>query len=755
MKMYYADYRGQEENCLYPHEVDVTDEASLEKVVTHDYVCAAYRNSYRNNDNFLGSDCLAVDFDNDHSEDSAHWVKPEDVRKAFPDVTMGFHYSRHHLKPKHGKPPRPKFHVMLEIEPVTDADTYRRMKRQIAAFFPQVDPKALDAARFFYGTKDAAVEFCPGTKKLNEYLEEPEFDEGMDKGTYGERVIKEGSRNATLSHFGGKLAMRYGWNDQTRQIFLKEAEKCDPPLEDAELAKIWNSCRKFAKAVAASPGYIPPEQFNVAIPTGAIGSMKPLDYSDIGQARVVKREYGSVLAFHPGTDYLMYDGVCWQENVEKALGAVEEFLDLQLADAQLLVMTTKEAFLNAGGSEDALEGSKKATAGLGEKLLEMLMKYHAARTYEAFVMQRRNMRHITPTMNALKPMVSVEIDQLNADPLLLNTPSATYDLRNGLAGKREHRAEDFCTKVTAVDPGDDGKELWLDALNKTFQGDQSLIDYVQEVLGLAVVGRVYLEAMIIAYGGGRNGKSTFWNTVSRVLGGYSGDVSADTLTIGCKRNVKPELAELKGVRLALAKELEENTRLNTSVVKQLTSTDAIFGEKKFCKPASFTPSHTLVLYTNHLPRVGASDEGTWRRLIVVPFTAVFSGKSDIKNYSDFLFRHAGPYILKWIIEGAGRIIQKEYHLTNPKVVQDAIDEYRSQNDWMTEFLEECCEEDQTYTARSGELYQEYRAYCERMGEFARSTTDFYGELDKRGFERKRLKKGVTVRGLRIKSEFLD
>lgn len=89
--------------------------------------------------------------------------------------------------------------------------------------------------------------------------------------------------------------------------------------------------------------------------------------------------------------------------------------------------------------------------------------------------------------------------------------------------------------------------------------------------------------MIIAYGDGRNGKSTFWNTVARVLGGYAGNVSADTLTVGCRRNVKPELAELKGVRLALAKELEEGTRMNTSVVKQLTSTDDIYGEKKFCK----------------------------------------------------------------------------------------------------------------------------------------------------------------------------
>ena len=278
---------------------------------------------------------------------------------------------------------------------------------------------------------------------------------------------------------------------------------------------------------------------------------------------------------------------------------------------------------------------------------------------------------------------------------------------------------------------------------------------MQEVVGLAVVGKVYMEAMIIAYGEGRNGKSTFWNTISRVLGSYSGDVSADTLTVGCRRNVKPEMAELKGVRLALAKELEEGMRLNTSIVKQLTSTDQIFGEKKFCKPAHFTPTHTLVLYTNHLPRVGAMDEGTWRRLVVIPFNAVFEGKSDVKNYADFLFENAGPYILTWIIEGAQKIIRKGFHLTNPKVVQDAIDEYRSESDWFSEFFMECCEAGEAYTVKSGDLYSEYRAYCLRMGEFARSTAEFYKVLTSKGYFKKRNNKGVLIYGLRLKSEFTE
>ena len=751
--IYYADCLGREDNCLYPHKADVTDAASLAQAVAHDYVCAEYKNSYRSNANFIRSNCLAVEFDNDHSENPDEWVTPEDLRATFPDVTIGIHYSRHHLKEKNGKPARPKFHAFLEIDEITDHKAYSAMKKQVAAQFPYVDPNALDAARFFFGTKDPQTDFIPGTKTLNEFFAEEDFDAGMDQGSYGSHAIKEGSRNATLSRFAGRVVKRYGWNDASHKIFLDEAAKCEPPLPDEELTKIWRSARKFERVVTQQDGYVPPDKFNIAKLAGPAGCLKPEDYSDIGQAKILSKEYGDEICFNPATDFFRYNGTYWIESKEAALGATMEFLDQQLADAELLMFTTKQSFLNAGGDEAVLTGGKKALAGLSDELLKLLEEYLAAITYYKFVMGRRNIKFIRSAMEAAKPIVGVELEELNADPLLLNTPQASYRLVDGLEGMQEHNWKDYCTKVTAVEPGEQGKALWLDALYKTFLGDLELIDYVQEVVGLAAIGKVYMEAMIIAYGEGRNGKSTFWNTIARVLGGYAGNVSADTLTVGCRRNVKPEMAELKGVRLALAKELEEGMRLNTSVVKQLTSTDDIYGEKKFCKPASFTPSHTLVLYTNHLPRVGASDEGTWRRLIVIPFNAVFEGRSDVKNYADYLFQNAGPAVLAWIIEGAKRIIAKDFHLTNPKVVQDAIDAYRGQNDWMGDFLEDCCEVGPTFMEKSGELYQEYRAYCLRMGEYTRSTTDFYGALAQRDFDRKRISSGVVVRGLRIKSEF--
>ena len=215
------------------------------------------------------------------------------------------------------------------------------------------------------------------------------------------------------------------------------------------------------------------------------------------------------------------------------------------------------------------------------------------------------------------------------------------------------------------------------------------------------------------------------------------------------------MAELKGKRLVIAAELEEGMRLNTSIVKQLCSTDEISAEKKYKDPFKYVPTHTLVLYTNHLPRVGANDDGTWRRLIVIPFNAKIRGKSDIKNYAEYLVDNAGGAILAWIIEGAKKVIMNNFKPPVPAVVSEAIRQYRENNDWLSIFIEDSCEVDKTYTQKSGEFYQEYRAYCSRNGEYVRSTTDFYAGLETAGFTRKKTKAGIMITGIRLKSEFLE
>ena len=199
MFIYYADCTGQETNCLYRHNMEITDEASLAEAVRHDYVCAEYRDGYRSNSNFIRSDCVAVEFDNDHSENPQDWIRPAQIVEMLPDVSVAIHYSRNHMRIKKGKPARPKFHALIAIDPVTDAGEYATIKRKLAVFLPFVDTNALDAARFFFGTEEPLVEFWPGKRTLNALLSEADFDAGLPPGEYGEQVIREGRRNATMS----------------------------------------------------------------------------------------------------------------------------------------------------------------------------------------------------------------------------------------------------------------------------------------------------------------------------------------------------------------------------------------------------------------------------------------------------------------------------------------------------------------------------------------------------------------------------
>ena len=741
MTIYDAATVGSRSNCVYPNPVTVTDADTMRQAAAFDHVCAAYKQNYRSVDNFLKADCLPMDCDNDHSDDPDDWLTPFDVAMDFPGVGMIFVYSRSHMKQKGKRGSRPRFHVYFICTETTNSEIYSSWKDRLIADYPYFDDGAKDSARFLFGVKDAVVEVYDGEITIDEFLADSFAEWDAAQGQ-----IPEGSRNKTMSHYAGRIIKRLGNTEEAHKQFLKEAEKCSPPLDDAELAGIWASAVKFGAKVAAQEGYIPPEQYNQDF------LLMPEDFSDVGQAIVLSREYMDRLRFSPATDYIVFNGSFWEESQPNAQGIAQELTARQLEEAETEIQRCmKEMSDNGAWAMLAAMGAKKAMAAFSEAQRRSFEKYERAETYRKYAIKRRDTKYISAALKEARPMIQIEQRVLDADEFLLNLPSGTCDLRTGAV--REHNAQDYITKQTAVDPSGDGMDVWEDALRTFFQGDADLIRYVQEIVGLAAIGKVYIEALVIAYGEGRNGKSTFWNTIARVLGTYSGNMSADTLTVGCKRNVKPELAEAKGKRMIIAAELEEGMRLNTSNVKQLCSTDEIYAEKKYKAPFSYVPTHTLVLYTNHLPRVGAIDQGTWRRLIVIPFNAKIEGKADIKNYSDFLFKTAGGAVLQWIIEGAKRVIASDYKIVQPRVVQDAIQKYKENNDWLSHFLEDCCEIDPSYEAKSGEVYNTYRSYCNQMGEYARSTTDFYTAIEAADFTRHKTKKGMLIRGFRLKSEF--
>ena len=784
--IYSANCLQNNKNTYYPHKHVIRDAESLKTAVSHDYVCASYKSSKRSIANYISSDCLAMDCDND-SVDPAEWVTPELIAQIFPDVTYAIHYSRNHMRPKGNNAPRPKFHVFFPITPVSDSKTYAAIKQAVLKIFPHFDANAADAGRFFFGTADPQVEWHTGSKNLTAFLADymPEQEEitpaqqnvvrepqiERSQSTHHPRIddnqpIPEGQRNNTLYHYALRVMTRYGKSKEAIDLYRQRAAMCQPPLERDELNDIWLSAAKKWKEYSQRDDYIQPDEYGKKMKDTRAHrdsnnqkkkTYRPWEYTDVEQARKMAEHFKDCLCYSDATSYMVYEDNCWIESEPLARGYAQKLTDLQRWEAKNRIAALHKRFRENGmeGILAAAASRKTARVTMNDgqrKLLDVLEKYEA---YYQYALSRQNTTRISACLKEVRSMVLVNTDALDADPFLLNTPGNTYDLRQGLSGARPASPDDHMTKITAVTPSDAGEQIWRDALNTIFCGDQELIDYVQMICGLSAIGQVNLEAMILAYGDGRNCKSTFWNTISRVLGSYSGCLSTDALTFGCMRNIKPEMAEARGKRLLIAAELPSGARLNDSIVKQLCSTDPIQAEKKYQAPFSFIPSHTLVLYTNHLPKVDARDCGTWRRLIVIPFRAKIDSSSEIKNYANYLYDNAGGAVLSWIIEGAQKVIQANFILPTPAAVIEATSQYKAQSDWFGQFLDDCCEIGSSFKVRSEDLYQQYRQYAIKNGDPARSTNEFYPILEQAGYTKFQERKISMIRGLRFKPEIAN
>ena len=323
---------------------------------------------------------------------------------------------------------------------------YRNWKLRVWRRFPFFDQAALDAARFFFGTPDPSVEAFPGDLTILDFLREDEdFDAALPQGHYGERAtIEEGRRNATMIRIASRIVKRFGITEEAFRLFSEEAARCRPPLGDAELGKIWASACRFGKKLQGQEGYIPPEKYKPGSP------LKPADYSDIGQAKVLAMDCGSELAYSTGTDYLVYDGRRWVASRPKAVGCAESFLDRQLADAKLSLSRAKDALLQLGIAEkDLAAGGKVLEKQIQPGQRQAYAAYLSACTYLNFVMKRRDYKYIQSAMLAVRPMIEVETGDVDSRGFLLNCPDGTYDLRVGTEGRHDHDAADYITMLPA------------------------------------------------------------------------------------------------------------------------------------------------------------------------------------------------------------------------------------------------------------------------------------------------------------------
>lgn len=472
-------------------------------------------------------------------------------------------------------------------------------------------------------------------------------------------------------------------------------------------------------------------------------SWKPPDYSDAGNAVVLANEYHGLLAFCDALGWLNWTSTHWAQDDHKAVERAVDLTVHMIAEAQVEL---EAAYHLEAAAKLALSQKEP---GADELAKQAKRDIEQAKAYFGHATRSRNVARIKGMLELSKPPLHIAADRLDSDPFALNTPAGIVDLQTG--GIAPHGIDAplrWCTKITNASPGGQGAAIWAEFLQTITCGDDSLAGFLQLVAGMAAIGHVYHEGIVVANGSGRNGKSTLFNTLAGVLGTYAGTIDSNVLTTD-RQNRGAALATLRGKRLVIAAELEEHQRLSTSTLKKLASTDTLSIERKYHDPEDITQSHSLILFTNHLPRVGSTDDGTWRRIIVVPFNAVIPENTGVQNMSDLLVEEAGPAVLSWIIQGAVDFTLNGFKLTFPDAVAEATEEYRSRENWLERFIDDRCIREPNARVGARELYTEYRAWAQDTGEYTRRENDFAEEMEKAGYQKVTPKNKRTWLGLRL------
>lgn len=195
---------------------------------------------------------------------------------------------------------------------------------------------------------------------------------------------------------------------------------------------------------------------------------------------------------------------------------------------------------------------------------------------------------------------------------------------------------------------------WLQFLDEITCGSEELKTYLKRMVGYCMTDATTERAMFILLGDGSNGKSTFVNTIEKLLGAYDVRRCTPDLVYG-RRDTNYDnsiLARLRRCRLAILEEPGFDQKLNESAVKRLVNDgDRVAARELYGDVFEFVPVFKIMVAANILPQVDGDSDNVWRRVRVVPFRAHFSGSGKDVHLAEKL-EHELPGIFNWALEGA-------------------------------------------------------------------------------------------------------
>jgi putative DNA primase/helicase len=429
---------------------------------------------------------------------------------------------------------------------------------------------------------------------------------------------------------------------------------------------------------------------------------KSFEVSDVDNANALLEEHGHEIRFCSQQNvWFVYDGKRWVEDFSSV--KVEEF--------------TKSTLLVR-----AIELEKEALTQEEPKRRDMRrrsMGLKKGSTIQAAVRLART-----------SPDIQVSPADFDANPMLLCLENGILNLET--CRLERHDPSQLQTKLIPIEYDAEAEARIFQKFLETSLPDPEVCDFIQTLMGYFLTGRTSEQKVFFFVGDGANGKSVLVRILRALLGEYAVIAQEDLLVKQKFQSHPASAAELKGARLATCNEVEGSAAISEAKVKQLTGGDTLQARRMKENFFRFEPTHKLLMVTNYQPSVNDTDEGIWRRLVLVPFNVVIPAeRRDLQLFEKIEKELSG--VLAWAVEGCRRW-QKD-GLVIPDAIDMATADFRADNDPLQSFLEEgCIRQSRTNKA---EFYEAFQRFCNNNAQRTPTPKEVSESMKKKGFKEKK------------------
>ena len=437
-----------------------------------------------------------------------------------------------------------------------------------------------------------------------------------------------------------------------------------------------------------------------------------------GMRNVCTTYFGASIRYsYTDKTWMYYDGRRWKvDDTGETKRMVDEMLDFMKSPEQMILYSEDE-----------------------ERLKEYRKHIKTSRSSKAKTAALKEVEHFVPVLHS----------ELDTHISLFNTVNGIVNLRTGELCS--HDPNQFITKIGLAEFTEKiDCPIWNQFLNDIFHHDKELIRFIQKAIGYSLTGSTVEQCAFFCYGTGRNGKSTFLDTISHMMGDYAVNIQPETLMIKKQSGgANSDIARLKGARFVTSVEPNDGMRLDEGLLKQLTGGDRVTARKLYGNEFEFSPEFKLWMGTNHKPIIRGTDIGIWRRIMLIPFTATIPDETIDKNLK-YKLRQELPAILNWAVEGC--LMWYREGLKMPTSVQQATNRYKSEMDVISYFLDACC--DDCGEIQASQLYRAYKEWAKENGEYDGMSNTRFGREISNQFQKIRKKDGQYYMGVSLKKKHI-